>query len=94
MRAYTLLMVLLAVSGPVEARSVRDPEVRRVFMKLHPCPSTGKTRGKCPGFQADHRWPICFHNGPDAPWNMQWLSVKDHREKTKLDVKVCKWDGK
>ena len=85
---------ILSLSVPSEARDLkRDPHVRAQWMLTHPCPSTGKTRGACPGYQADHRIPICFY-GPDAPWNLQWLSVKDHLEKTKLDVKVCKWDGK
>lgn len=95
-RALRALMFLLATSiasGTGEAKSVRDPEVRRAFMKLHPCPSTGKTKGACPGWQVDHIIPLCFY-GVDATWNMGWKTVRDHREKTKLDVKVCTWDGK
>lgn len=62
-------------------------------MLTHPCPSTGKTKGRCDGWNVDHRLPLCFY-GVDEIWNMQWLSVRDHREKTKLDVKVCRWDAK
>ena len=88
---YVLLALLLC--GSVEAKSYRDPQVRAAFMLQHPCPSTGKTRGRCDGWQVDHRLPLCFY-GVDELWNLQWLTVKEHREKTKLDVKVCKWDGK
>jgi hypothetical protein len=28
--------------------------------------------------------------GPDTTDNMQWLSVQDHRQKTKLDVMQCR----
>lgn len=77
----------------VGAKSYRDPEVRRAFMKIHPCPATGKTKGRCDGWQVDHIIPLCFY-GVDATWNMGWKTVRDHREKTKLDVKVCTWDGK
>lgn len=95
MNRLVIIGILAALlPGVGEAKSYRDPEVRRAFMKIHPCPSTGKTRGKCPGFQVDHRWPRCYYDGPDEIWNMQWLSIEAHREKTKLDVKVCNWDGK
>jgi len=87
------LSILLSLCMQAEAKSYRDPEVRRAFMKLHPCPSTGKTKGACPGWQVDHIIPLCFY-GVDATWNMGWKTVRDHREKTKLDVKVCTWDGK
>ena len=89
-----LIILLTLPSFSAEGKSFRDPKVRAEFMLSHPCPSTGKTRGACPGFQVDHRWPICFHDGPDEPWNLQWLTVTAHRAKTALDVKVCKWDGK
>jgi hypothetical protein len=37
----------------------------------HPCPSTGKTSGRCPGYVVDHVNPLeC--GGADAPSNMQW----------------------
>lgn len=90
-----LLLIALLLCGSVEAKSYRDPQVRAEFMKLHPCPATGKTRGKCSGWNVDHRIPICYDKfGLDVVSNMQWLTVEQHREKTKLDVKVCKWDGK
>lgn len=93
-KAWIACAAALACWAPANANSAkRDPAVRREFQRLVPCPSTGKTRGRCDGFQVDHRIPLCFY-GVDHPWNMQWLSVRDHREKTKLDVKVCKWDGK
>lgn len=91
MTRLLLALALLLVWSPLEARQARSREVLREFQKAHPCPSTGKKTGACPGFQKDHRVPLCFY-GPDAVWNLQWLSVSEHKAKTKIDIKVCGWD--
>lgn len=91
-RALWALMFLLATSiasGTGEAKSVRDPEVRRAFMKLHPCPSTGKTKGACPGWQVDHIIALVC-GGRDSVDNLQWLSVEAHKAKTREDIKNCR----
>lgn len=88
-----LFAVLLALSWPANAAQKRDPAVRAAFMKTHPCPATGRTKGRCDGWQVDHRLPLCFY-GKDAVPNLQWLTIEQHREKTRLDVKVCNWDAK
>ena len=36
-------------------RIARSETARRQFKTAHPCPSTGKTSGACPGFVIDHR---------------------------------------
>ena len=41
------------------------------FQRRHPCPSTGKTHGPCPGWVRDHIVPLC-KGGPDTVANMQW----------------------
>lgn len=89
----TVLGALAAPISTADAASKRDPSIRAEFQRQNPCPSTGKNRGRCPGFQVDHRIPLCFH-GVDEVWNLQWLSVIDHKAKTRLDVKTCRWDGK
>lgn len=93
MAVIRIILALILLSCPVEAKSYRDPQVRAEFMKAHPCPPTGKTRGRCDGWNVDHRIPLCYSGfGLDVVQNMQWLTVEQHREKTKLDVKVCRWD--
>jgi hypothetical protein len=46
-----------------------------VFRKTHPCPSTGRTSGACPGYVVDHIKAL-KHGGRDDPSNMQWQTVE------------------
>jgi len=62
----------------------RDPEQRAKFMRTHPCPSTGKSHGACPGYVVDHVQAL-KHGDRDDPTNMQWQTngaakVKDEWE--------------
>jgi 5-methylcytosine-specific restriction endonuclease McrA len=51
---------------------LRSGAARTAFVRMHPCPSTGLTRGTCPGWQVDHVIPLAC-GGCDSPSNMQWL---------------------
>lgn len=82
------LAFLLTISGGAEAKQPRDKKVLREFQREVPCPSTGKRRGKCPGYEADHIVPLCA-GGKDEWSNLQWLTVREHREKTAIDKKHC-----
>ncbi len=62
----------------------RDPEQREKFMRAHPCPSTGKTSGACPGYIVDHVVPL-KRGGADRPDNMQWQTVKAAKAKNKWE---------
>jgi 5-methylcytosine-specific restriction endonuclease McrA len=57
--------------GPASPHGERDPRQLNAFKKQHPCPSTGKTYGSCPGYTVDHVVPL-KRGGADAPYNMQW----------------------
>jgi hypothetical protein len=39
---------MLAEMPALDAKEQRDPAQRAAFVKKHPCPATGKTRGACP----------------------------------------------
>lgn len=67
----------------------RDPRARAEFLKQHPCPVTGKSRGACPGFVVDHVTPLCA-GGADAPINMQWQTVGEAKEKDKEEHALCR----
>ena len=47
-----------AVSSPLAAKEYRFREVTREFQREHPCPSTRKTSGGCPGYRRDHIVPL------------------------------------
>ena len=62
----------------------RSPEDKDEFRKAHPCPSTGRTSGSCPGYVIDHVQAL-KHGGADAPSNMQWQTVQDAKAKDKWE---------
>ena len=83
-----MLSLCLVAFGPATA-ALRSPTVRAEFMRSNPCPITGKTRGACPGYQVDHREALIC-GGRDEVSNLQWLSVPEHKAKTRVEVKLCR----
>jgi hypothetical protein len=62
----------------------RSKSERSAFMREHPCPSTGKTSGSCPGYVVDHVTPLeC--GGADVPRNMQWQTTAAGKAKDKTE---------
>lgn len=61
-----------------DGKIIRRADVLRAFRELYPCPSTGQTRGACPGWNIDHTIPLaCL--GIDIVGNLQWLPVEIKR---------------
>ncbi len=79
-----LAMPALAVERDSYGRFKRSAAVKYEFKKSNPCPATGRPRGACPGYEIDHIVPL-KHGGADATDNMQWLTVPEHKNKTKLE---------
>ncbi len=69
-------------------RIKRSEAVKDSFKRLHPCPSTGKTSGACPGYVIDHIVPLCA-SGPDAAYNMQWQTREQSKEKDRWERTQC-----
>lgn len=100
--AFLMLVVIpAAVAGESPACIIkRDPDgrihrserVRRHFQRLNPCPSTGRTAGACPGYVKDHVIPLCAC-GSDSVANLQWQTVKDAKEKDRLERAQCAGRG-
>ena len=66
----------------------RSSAAKHAFERQHPCPSTGKTSGRCPGYVVDHVRPLeC--GGADAPSNMQWQTVAEGKAKDKTE-RLCR----
>jgi hypothetical protein len=54
--------------------SSKDAKVE--FKHSHPCPSTGRTSGACPGYVVALK-----HGGSDTPANMRWQTKAEPRAK-------------
>lgn len=54
--------------------------LKKEFQKLHPCPSTGKSSGACPGYVIDYVVPP-ERGGADAVENLQWRAIDDVKAK-------------
>jgi hypothetical protein len=80
--------IALADSSQLSAKEYRSREVTREFQREHPCPSTGKTSGACPGYRKDHVLPLAC-GGLDAVTNMQWQPIAAARDKDRWERKTC-----
>lgn len=88
MRTFLIVIGLALLSMMLQedasAKIKRSHAARREFIKLNPCPSTGKTGGRCPGYVIDHIVPL-KRGGPDTPSNMQWQTREDAKAKDKSE---------
>lgn len=66
----------------------RSYAAKREFQREHPCPSTGRTSGACPGYVKDHIKPLACR-GPDTAANLQWQTIQAARVKDKWERKSC-----
>lgn len=67
----------------------RDPSQVREFRRHNPCPSTGRTTGRCSGYVVDHLKALCA-GGPDLPSNMRWQEYKESLIKDKEERRYCR----
>jgi hypothetical protein len=65
-------------------RVERSTKAKDEFRRQHPCPSTGSSRGACPGYVIDHVQAL-KHGGADVPENMQWQSKADAKAKDRWE---------
>ena len=75
MRYPTLAVITAAVADPASASEHRSGEVTWEFQRQHPCPSTGQTKGACPGYVMDHVVPL----GCGGPRCCGKHAMADHR---------------
>jgi hypothetical protein len=73
-----------ATHGTQRSRAARD-----AFEHGHPCPSTGKRSGACPGYVVDHVKALAC-GGADDPSNMQWQTVGAAKAKDKTERVGCR----
>jgi hypothetical protein len=65
-------------------RIKRSAHAKDEFKRAHPCPSTSRRTGACPGYVIDHVQPL-KRGGADDPSNMQWQTVADAKAKDKWE---------
>lgn len=84
-----LLIAACMLPNAAKAEFKRSKAALRAFVKQQACPATGEHRLPCRGWQIDHIIPLkCL--GLDEPENMQWLTVEDHKAKTKREAMECR----
>ena len=62
----------------------RSTSARTAFRRSNPCPATGLTTGRCPGYVIDHIVAL-KRGGPDEPSNMQWQTTVEAEEKDRWE---------
>jgi len=67
-----------------KGKIARSAKAKDTFRKSHPCPSTGRTSGACPGYVIDHVKAL-KRGGADSPSNMQWQTKTDAKTKDKWE---------
>ena len=65
-------------------RIKRSLEAKHAFKNEHPCPATGSSYGRCPGYVIDHVTAL-KRGGADAPSNMQWQMIEAAKAKDKIE---------
>ena len=87
-KLVSCIVAIAIASTALSAREYRSREVTREFQRKHPCPSTGRTSGACPGYRRDHIEPLAC-GGPDAVSNMQWQTIRDAKAKDRWERRAC-----
>jgi hypothetical protein len=71
-----------SVQRDKHGRIQRSSAAKGAFERSHPCPTTGRSSGRCSGYVVDHIRPLeC--GGADDPSNMQWQTVAAAKLKDK-----------
>ncbi len=73
----------------IDGRIQRSSRAKHDFMRMSPCPSTGKSNGGCRGYVVDHIRPLAC-GGADAPSNMQWQTKEAAKAKDKWERNGCR----
>lgn len=84
-----LITLILLQFSDAEAKTKRSHKAIAQFKYQQPCPSTGGSKGACPGWTIDHVIALeC--GGADRPENMQWQTKEDAKAKDKWEREGCR----
>ena len=88
MKSCAILVILFLIPSLSNAEYHRSQKAKAIFKYSHPCPSTGRNSGSCPGYIIDHIKPLSC-GGEDVPNNMQWQNKVEAKEKDKWERNGC-----
>lgn len=71
------------VNRNLRGKITRSQQAKNNFKHRHPCPSTGKPSGACPGYVIAYIKPLKY-GGADTPGNMRWQIKKTTRQKKQV----------
>ena len=74
----------LGVERDAKGKIARSAKAKDSFKRSHPCPSTGKSYGACPGYVIDHVQAL-KRGGADTPSNMQWQTKAAAKAKDRIE---------
>ena len=88
----SLAVASFAFAAPVSAahhahakkHAKRSASAKAEFRHNNPCPATGKTTGKCPGYVIDHVQAL-KSGGADTAANMQWQTREAAKAKDRVE---------
>ena len=83
-----LIVYCITAANLALASEHRSHAVTREFQREHPCPSTGRASGPCPGYRKDHIVPLAC-GGPDAVSSLQWQTIAAARAKDAWERTAC-----
>jgi hypothetical protein len=83
-----LIVYCLVAPSLASATEYRSRAVTREFQREHPCPSTGRASGPCPGYRKDHIVPLAC-GGPDTVSNLQWQTIVAAKAEDAWERKAC-----
>lgn len=72
------------VARDSHGKIARSAKAKDDFKRQHPCPSTGRSSGACPGYVIDHVIAL-KRGGSDDPVNMQWQTTAAAKAKDKYE---------
>lgn len=75
-----------ATKASAHAYANKSASIKREFKAKTICPATGIYSQKCAGYWIDFIIPKKC-GGPLELSNMQWLSIDDHKKKTKYEIR-------
>ena len=88
MKSYAILVILFFLPAISNAEYHRSQKAKANFKYSHPCPSTGRNKGSCPGYIIDHIKALAC-GGADTPEHMHWQTKSGAKAKDKWERKGC-----